>query len=233
MGLRSIYRGPAFRIAGDAFLDEGARASMAAMNEAVIGFKEELRDEVVAAGLGPRLANAWRGKVYPGSGRSMSPAGIVYVNPGRGKTGKAPDIISFYAAGGIIRPLQGRFLAWPTPDVPRSRQGKPMTVAEVEAHFGRQLVFIDPGDRGFHTPSIRRGGVAFLVLKQLRVRKASGRYRNASAREIERGKETSAVIMFILEPYVAGRRRLSPDERFRRWAARYPAILESHFELRS
>lgn len=232
MALLTSYGSPDFRAAGEAEIVRAGTATLAAMTEAVAGFKEAMRDDVVGAGLGPRLANAWRSKVYPGSGRSLDPAGIVYVNPGRGRTGKAPDIMSFYAAGGVIRPLGRRFLAIPTEHVPRSRQGKPMSVAEVEARFGRQLVFIDPGDRGFHTASIRRNGVAFLVLKQLRFSRSGG-VRNASRRELERGKETSAVIMFILVPQVVGRKRISPDEVFRAWAAKYPTILESHFELRS
>lgn len=233
MALRSTYGGPDYRSAERQLLAVMENTAMGAATEWVDGFREEMRDQVQSAGLGPKLANTWRGKVYPLSGKSANAGGIVYVNPGRDRQGSAPRIMNFFSAGIVVRPLVGRFLAIPTDDVPKSRGGRPMSVSETEARFGRRLQFIDPADKGFRTPSIRRGGVAFLVLKQLTISR-SGRWRNASKRELAGGRrQLNAVIMFILVPQVAGQKKLSPEEVFRRWCAQYPALYEAHFALQS
>lgn len=229
--MRTTYRSRGSRASSDALIDAMAAAGTGAVTEVVEGFRDEMRDQVAAAGLGPRLANTWRGKVYPEGRTSANAAGIVYVNPGRGRQGSAPRIMDFFSSAEIVTPLAGRFLAIPTEHVPKERSGRSMSVAEVEARFGRDLVFISPGDKGFRTPSIRRNGVAFLVLKGLTMSR-SGRYRNMSQRERTRGRRQSAdVIMFILVPAVRGKDVLSPDQVYRRWLSRFPGLLDSHFEL--
>lgn len=175
-----------------------------AMRDTTDEVKNAFRDQVRAAGLGDRLANAVRGVTYPNrSGRvSLDPTGWVYAQPSKDGRGAAA-IIDSYANGRMIVARNGRqFLAVPTDDCPRKRSGNALTPQEVEKRFGRQLQFISPNDKGFKTPSVRHKAVAYLVLKGLVIRKASGRWRNASEREREgrtrNPRPVQAVIMFSL-----------------------------------
>ncbi len=186
------------------------------------GLKSELRDQVRGAGLGERLAKTWQGRRYPTGQESFDPSAYVW--------SKAPKLIDAYARGATIVPVNGaKFLAIPTDDVPKKRQGNRLTPAEVEQRFGKPLIFISPSDKGFHTSSFRHAGVAFLVLKGLVVRRASSRYRNATARELEKGrqglKSVNSVIMFVLVPSVRVTKRLDPDGAVGRWAAKFPELV--------
>src|SRR5258705_452642 len=71
------------------------------MGEVSIGLKEELRDQVRRAGLGNRLANTWRGTVYPRGASSIEAAAYVWT--------KAPKLIDAYWRGASIYPTGGRF----------------------------------------------------------------------------------------------------------------------------
>ena len=201
---------------------EIARFVTGAIADGSTELKQDWREQIEAARLGPRLARTVRSRVYPQGQDSVDAAGLVWT--------KAPRIIDAYARGAtIVARNGGRFLAIPTEDVPRKRQGNALTPEEVEARFGRGLQFISPSDGGFWTPSIRRNGVAFLVLKGLRVRRATGRWRNASASELRRRKETSAVVMFILVPKVQVSKRLDLDALARAAEARHPDLLNKHW----
>lgn len=199
-----------------------ARFVTGAIVEGAEALKADWRDQIEAAKLGTRLARSIRSRIYPAGQTSVDAAGLVWT--------KAPRILDSYARGAtIVARSGGRFLAIPTQDVPRKRQGNALSPAEVEARFGRPLQFISPSDRGFSTPSIRRNGVAFLVLKGLRIRKATGRWRNASASEIKRRKEMSAVVMFILVPKVRVSKRLDLNALAIAAEARHPGLLSKNW----
>src|SRR5512134_1485539 len=84
------------------------RAVTAGVRAATLGLKTELRAQVTGAGLGQRLANTWRSRIYPEGGeQSLSTAGFVW--------SKAPNLIRLYDEGAIIRSKQGLYLAIPTP----------------------------------------------------------------------------------------------------------------------
>lgn len=202
--------------------EEIARFVTASVAENADALKGDWRAQIEAARLGSRLAKTIRSRVYPPGQPSVDAAAMVWT--------KAPKIVGAYASGATIVARNGsRFLAIPTPDTPRKRQGNALTPAEVEARFGRPLQFISPRDGGFWSPSQRRNGVAFLVLKNLRVRKATGRWRNASASELKRRKETSAVIMFILVPRVRVTKRLDLEALGKAAEARYPGLLSKNW----
>lgn len=55
-----------------------AKAVTYGVKTATNGLKQSLRAQVKNAGLGGRLANTWRGDVYPKSKNSVSAAGVVY-----------------------------------------------------------------------------------------------------------------------------------------------------------
>ena len=48
------------------------------VRDATDGLKSELRGQITSAGLGARLANTWRGEVYPKGRESLGAAGLVY-----------------------------------------------------------------------------------------------------------------------------------------------------------
>lgn len=205
----------------------------AAMRDTTDEVKDSFRAQVRAANLGDRLANAVRGVTYPRSGNALEPAGWVYAQPSKDGRGAAA-IVESYASGAFITPRHGkRWLAVPTDDCPRKRQGDAMTPEEVEHRFGRQLQFISPGDRGFQTPSVRKRGVAYLVLKGLVIRKATGRWRNASERELagrtRNPRPVQSVIMFTLTPHVKKPQSIDLSEPERLAAQRFPANLDKHW----
>lgn len=176
----------------------------AAMSDTVTDVKEAFRAQVRAAGLGERLANAVRGVSYPNrAGRvSLDPTGWVYAQPSKDGRGAAAIIESYSDGATIVARAGKRFLAVPTDDVPRKRSGDALSPDEVETRYGRRLQFIAPNDKGFQTPSARNLGVAYLVLKGLVIRKASGRWRNATEREragrTRNPRPVQSVIMFTL-----------------------------------
>jgi len=87
----------------------GERAAMTAIRAETEQVKQELRQQVTSAFAGNArgVANAWRSKVYPKSGQSLRPAGLVST--------KVPAIIDAFERGALIRPKGGqKFLAIPT-----------------------------------------------------------------------------------------------------------------------
>jgi len=81
------------------------RAVTAGVKEAGDGLKGSLRKQVVAAGLGPRLARTWRGRAYPNKGHDA--ASLVW--------SKAPQIVRVFDEGAVIRGKSGFWLASPRP----------------------------------------------------------------------------------------------------------------------
>ena len=62
-----------------------AEAASLAMRDTTYKALLELREQVTGAGMGQRLANTWRDRVFPEKRRSMTPSGYIWSN--------APDII--------------------------------------------------------------------------------------------------------------------------------------------
>ena len=206
----------------------------AAMRDTTDEVKEAFRGQVRRAGLGERLPNSIRGVTYPKTRDALEPVGWIYAQPSKDGRGAAA-IIESYADGAMITARAGkRWLAVPTDDCPRKRQGNAMTPDEVEQRFGRRLQFISPNDRGFHTPSTRHRGVAFLVMKGLVVRKSTGRWRRASEREragtTRNPRPVQAVIMFTLVPHVKKPKSIDLAEPAALAEQRFPANLDARWK---
>lgn len=82
------------------------RAVTSGMRDATDGLKQDLREDVVAAGLGERLSRTWRGKTFPEVGESAEAAAYVW--------SRAPKIVDAFDRGVVIRSARGLFLAIPT-----------------------------------------------------------------------------------------------------------------------
>ena len=92
---------------------QGAEAVTIGIKTATNGLKMSMRGQVRSAGLGSRLANTWRGDVYPQTKKSISAAGVIYT--------KAQKIMSGFEYQSTIRSSQGFWLAIPTPAVKKRR----------------------------------------------------------------------------------------------------------------
>jgi hypothetical protein len=164
-------------ITGDlrAFLDgeltEMARDVRAAVTLAAEGMRDELRDQVRAAGLGAGLEKAWRSEIYPKRrSRTLRPAGLVY--------SKATVLHQAYAEGPTI--VAGkRFLVIALPeaikrgfgysaDLPRGPRGIPGGAKRKYSQLGAAMASL--GRANLRIVPAKRSGT-FLVLYQASAKK--------------------------------------------------------------
>lgn len=210
-------------------------AVTAAAREVDGRMKAEIR-RAIRGIYGPRVANAWRGTVYPKSGVSTKAA--IYQ-----REAGSERFIRSLVESGPIKSENGFWLAIPLPAseglIPKSlRHSRPRrgassmstAIEAVEAKVGR-LQFVMPGGSG-------RGQRAYLVannLRQVKSRAKSGPAFRFSGRRTASGKgrgEASAA-MFLLVPQVrrAGRVDLNriannyTGEFAREIVTRWPEIL--------
>lgn len=120
----------------------GERAVKAAMASAALALKADWRAQVTGSGLGARLANAVRHKVYPESGPSLNSAALVYAQPNRKPTASAADLLDVFNRGAVISSSAGFWLAIPLPAAGSAGRGARMTPAMWEQKTGRKLTFI-------------------------------------------------------------------------------------------
>ncbi len=186
-------------------LQTAVHAVSQGVQQATDGLKGELRDQVTNAGLGGKLAQTWRGQIYPRGGQSLNAAGFVW--------SKAPDIISAFADGVTIRSKHGRFLAIPTQYVIRQKNHR-ISPADFE-EAGIPLRYIPP-------QGARKVGL--LVADNFRVT-SKGRARVASSTALRTGRDLASIIMFILVPQVSLRKRLNVDGAAQKWIDRLPELV--------
>ncbi|MCK9994510.1 MAG: hypothetical protein Dbin4_03030 [Alphaproteobacteria bacterium] len=162
-----------------------ARLTVAESTELV---KQDWRRDVRGAGLGNRLANTIRSKVYPNDS-PLRTAGLVWT--------KAPKIIDAHERGATIRAHGGKYLAIPTDAAPKKgTDGKRVTPRTMPSSFG-ELRFVP-----------RRGKPPLLVADNVRVTGA-GRIKGGTQVSTSKGRARVrqsrsgvAAVMFILVPQV-------------------------------
>ena len=209
--------------------EEVAGFVTATMGEASAELQADWRQQIEQARLGPRLAKSIRREVYPRGQSSVDAAALIWT--------RAPKIIDAYARGSTIRPVNGaRYLWIPTDDVPKKRQGNRLTPQEVEQRFGRDLVIIGAGTHRLRTtPSRVNNGVAYAGFSGLAIRKASGRWRNATPNQMKPGHRSyrevtrQFVLMFTLVPMVKVSKRLDLEAIAREADARFPGQLSKNW----
>jgi hypothetical protein len=181
-------------------------AVTAGVRQAGQALKAELRQQVTSAGLGGRLANAWRDRHYPN--QKVDAASLVWT--------KAPQIIRAFAEGVTIRSRRGRWLAIPTENAPRrGTDGKRISPSTFPEHrLGRLRLVARPGK------------VPLLVVDGLRASTGRrGGFRRASQRALRTGEGVVTVVMFVLVPQVTLRKRLDVDGAARRWQGQLPRLV--------
>ena len=132
-----------------------AKAVEAGVGDAGEGLKQDLRKQVLTAGLGVRLARAWRSRTYPNKG--IDAASLVW--------SKAPHIVRVFDEGTVTKSRNGFWLAIPTPAAPkRGVGGKRINPSNFPEHRFGPLRFV-----------YRRGRPSLLVVDGVRVNASTGR----------------------------------------------------------
>lgn len=183
--------------------EELAEAAMAAADSVEAWGKELWRGQIRRAGLGNRLANTVRSRVYPRRGASLTPAVTWWSN--------APHIVHAFSEGITIRSGEGFWLPIPTEHAPKAariiglngrvRRGRRNLIAEAEKRFGRLRFIAVPGRN-----------LGLLVADKVRARKGQrGGYARASDAALRRGDFEDGVVMFVLVPEVRMPKKLNLD----------------------
>ena len=185
------------------------RAVTSGMRDAADGLKQDLREDVVEAGLGERLSRTWRGKTFPEVGESAEAAAYVW--------SRAPKIVDAFDRGVVIRSARGLFLAIPTAAAGKSGRSavgsrEKITPEGWQRRTGLKLRFV-----------YRRGRPSLLVADDARITT-----RGLAARNRRKTGQAS-VIVFILVPQVALKKRLDVESAAKRQAARVPSLIARHW----
>ncbi len=173
-------------------LERGASAITRGTGRTVDDLKTFLRGITLNAFGSQKLANAWRGNVFPRLPKtSMGAAGTVHSN--------APHIIEAFSNAVPVRSANGFFLAIPSPDAPKQFMGKRVSPSNWNDQRYGPLRFV-----------YRAGKSSLLVVDGVR-RNSSGRVGRqlanggVNARGGYRAGVTS-VVMFFLVPQVRFRK---------------------------
>jgi len=214
---------PDFAAINRGFEDDIGASLKAAIGEAGKLLQADLRQDVINAGLGSKLANAWRARTYPANGPSLDPAAWVWT--------KAPKLIDVFQQGVTIRSRDGFWLAIPTP-------AAGSVTGYRNAAGGRTRITPGAWERrtGLRLRLIYRRGkrTSFLVSSDVRINtrgvaapnigksKAGGSFTRLTAR--------ASAIIFILVPQVRLNKRLNGDALAMRGGARIPALIAKNWK---
>jgi hypothetical protein len=188
------------------------RAVTSGMRDAADSLKQDLREDVVAAGLGERLSRTWRGKTFPEAGESAEAAAYVW--------SRAPKIVDAFDRGVVIRSANGFYLAIPTAAAGATGFGltgkrERITPGGWERRTGLRLRFV-----------YRRGAPSLLVADGARLNTRGF----AAANRRKSGQ--ASLIVFILLPQVTLRKRLDIGGIARVQAERVPGLIAKHWTQR-
>lgn len=184
----TIEGSPAQIMSDEAVLWETAVTS--AIGDVGATIQREWRGQITGAGLGRKLANTVRSRVFPQNGVSASAASLVFTN--------ADDILLGHDEGSLIVSDRGAYLAIPTEAAGRLAGGKKPTPGEWQFRTGQRLRFV-----------ARRGGPPMLVAEG-RTSK-SGVARRSKRTRLKSGafaKNIQTIPIFILVPQVKLPKRL-------------------------
>ncbi len=188
------------------------RAVTLGVRETTDGLKMAMRRQVMSAGLGQRMANTWRGDVYPRGQNSLRAAGVVYT--------RASRIMEGFESAAVIRSKDGFWLAIPTPNAPkRGVGGKRINPSNFPEHSLGRLRFV-----------YRVGKPSLLVVDNARASysRETGQlrgFRKASDRAVSKGRGLTTVVMFWLVPQVQLKKLITFDAEARRWFNRLPQLI--------
>jgi hypothetical protein len=183
------------------------------VRSATEGLKQDIRQQIEGAGLGTRLGNAVRSRVYPARGTRLGAAGIVYPS-GLGKNPRVEQILDAFNRGIAIRSSRGMFLAVPTVQAGRGPGGRRESPGEWERRNGLRLRFV-----------YRRGEPSLLVIDNAVTGRGGRGYRAATRRRQASGRKPETVVIFLLLPVVRLGKRLDLESLARKWADQTPELI--------
>jgi hypothetical protein len=157
--------------------------------------KLRLRQDVLAGGLGQKVANTWRADIYPKSAtvRTHAPAVQIYT--------KAPLIVRAFSQATTIKSKNGIFLAIPTENTPRKGR-RLATPVEVEAMFNQDLIFIHG-----------RGQQMLAFVDAIKAKSGKG-FRKATKKRTKDGRQNELVLMFVMVRQTRLKKRLNTQRIF-------------------
>jgi hypothetical protein len=179
--------------------------------------KDDLRVQVVNAGLGNKLAKSWQAKFYPKGQKSIAAAGWVF--------SKAPKIVRAFNEGALIKSKDWFFLAIPTDAAPkRGIGGRRISPSTFPEHSLGKLRFV-----------YRSGKISLLVVDNLRAGTGKrGGFRRASDSALKSGRGLATVVMFLLIPQAKLTKRLDYQAVVNQWQPLLgKAILDNWQEVNS
>lgn len=183
-------------------------ATLTAVRQETNRLKQGLRDDIKAAGLGGRVANTWRSRVYPEKGGSLDAAGFLW--------SRAPHIIRGFDDGATIVPNAGKFLAIPTDNVPRrgGYRGGRLTPKKWPSRLGELKII-----------KTRRGQLLLVVERQASFARDTGQlrgFRKPSAKSLRTGNRLTTVVMFVLVPKVKLKKKFDVKKQVQHALRRLP-----------
>jgi hypothetical protein len=188
-------------------IEAGEKAVTAAMSSAAAGLKTDWRLQVLGAGLGPRMARTIQSRRYPQRQNSLNASAMVWTN--------APDAISAFDSGAVIKSKDGLFLAIPTEAAgTRGVGGKRITPAGWEQRTGLRLKFV-----------YRRRGPSFLVAEA----RVSAKGLAVKSRS-KTGRGVATVPIFLLVAQVSLRKRLDLARDADAWVSRVQGLIVSNWD---
>lgn len=179
----------------------GEKAVTAAVRNAGTDLRDDWRNQITQAGLGPRVARTIRSATYPKGRDSLNAAVLVW--------SRAPVIVEAHNTGPVIRSADGFWLAVPTEAAGKSRRGGRITPLEWEQRTGLRLRFI-----------YRRTGPSLLIA-EARLSKVGRAVRSKS----KTGRNVASVPIFLLVPQVRLKKRLDLDRSAQAALAALPAAI--------
>lgn len=188
----------------------GEIAVTAAVHGATRRVRRNMQAQVRAAGLGGRLANSIRERLFPAGEPSLKAAGLAF--------SKAPKILDAFERGALIRSESGFWLAIPFPGVTmKGRRGGRITPAEYEQRTGRRLRLV-----------YRKGRTALLVDDGTVLQGARTMGRDGFTKAA-RGFRNRTVPVFTLVPQVKLKKRLDFGPLAEREVAGLPGLIVANW----
>lgn len=207
-----------------------ARAVTAAVTEATLSLKADLRAATASAFTGNRLPMAWRSKVYPSGQDSIEAAGWVEVR------NSAAAIIDTALRATVIRSKEGLWLAIPT-----EAAGK-FGVSAAKVGFGTTVNTRGARERITPDGFVRRTGIKLRFVREKAGRRAflvadaamlgpgrvARQYRSKGRGSRLYGPAGQTFVVFTLVPQITTRKRMDLDAIADRAGSRAAGLIVSH-----
>jgi hypothetical protein len=205
----------------------GAAATEEGVKAAGEGAKADWQNEIRRAGLGNKLPNTIRARLYPNKGQAGGPATLIWT--------KAPKLLRVFESGATIRSKGGRFLALPTLAAPaRGTDGKRINPGNFpEGRLGKLRFVKRPGRNALLVVDglVKRGQRAFKAGKRGGFRAATVRKATKARGAFVSLKGATTVVMFTLQPQVHLKKRLDIAPIALRWHRRLPMLIADRWNI--